>query len=152
MDATTEKKYTLRGKTYSQRMLTPLRCQALSLTEAWQVMTAEGSTGLEIYMSPKQCAEFFNAVLIPEINGQTDPEKFPEFTEQDFAYITLSEVGEVFGHFCFFNPILMPLLPVLTALSEVLESLPEGGEAGGLGAPSIGSISQPQPAAETLPN
>ncbi len=150
MKANDQRDYVILGRSYCQRELTVLRCQRLSVSEAWRVMTSGEATGMEIYMNPEQCAEFFNAVLIPVVSGVPQPGTFAEFTAGDFAEIGLSEVGEVFGDFCFFNPVLTPLFVGLTALSQVLGDLYPVGEAGA--ARSIGNILPQPPAAETLPN
>lgn len=145
-----EHEYTILGRRYCQRELTVLRCQKLSTTEAWTVLQSAESTGMEIFMSPEQCAEFFNAVLIPVVDGQARPGEFAEFTAADFAQIALSEVGAVFGHFCFFNPSLTQCLVGLTGLWQALDGLQSVVQAGA--DPSIGSILPLSPAAETLPN
>lgn len=152
MNAKDQKDYTILGRSYCQRELSVLRCQRLSVTEAWHVMTAGDATGLEIYMSPEQCSEFFNAVLIPVVDGQPKYEQFPEFKPEDFHRITVSEVGEVFGHFCFFNPVLAQSLVALTGLWQALDGLQTEAGAGPVGAQSTGNTSRQQPAGATLPN
>lgn len=150
MQVNDQKDYTILGRRYCQRELSVLRCQRLSVTEAWRVMTAGDSSGLELYMSPEQCAEFFNAVLIPVEGSSPKFEQFAEFSAADFSQIGLSQVGEVFGDFCFFNPVLTSSLVIWTGLSQALAA--QQAEAGAGVDPNTGNILRTPPAAGTSPN